>query len=216
MIALKLSNLVATVAFADPSGGKTPDAQAVKGLGARSAIVVVGTDALTRVFVLYAWAQRCATTRFLEQLYFVADTFQPRPFCIEANAMQSLFVDCAEYIRKMHSQHQVQFSKYVQPSHLNKTFRNRTAIQPVLAQGRLFLSDDPSQQELQAELRVHPRSATRDLVDCLATCCSLLPRVAPPRNRRQDEADALAAYLRDRGTAASEIERRISEILSTS
>lgn len=211
MIVRPLADLVAVVGFVDPSGGKTR-AQALKKTRARSAIVVVGIDALARVFCLHAWAQRCSTTALLTEIFRVAEVFHPRPFCIEANAMQSLFVDCATYIAANFGKRTLHITPYYQPTGIEKDFRNRTAIQPILAQGRLFIAD--AQRELRAELLVHPRSPIKDLVDALGSCCALLPRVAGARGSRNAEADGLAAYLREVGTAPADIERRVADLLA--
>lgn len=211
MTVTPVKDLIAIVGFVDPSGGKTR-AQALKKTRARSAIVVVGMDALERVFVLHAWAQRCSTTALLTEIFRVAELLKPRPFAIEANAMQSLFVDCAAYIAKTFGRKTLNITPYHQPSGIEKDFRNRTAIQPVLAQGRLFLRED--QRELRSELLVHPRSPVKDLVDALGSCCALLPRVAGARGSRNAEADGLAAYLRETGVSPHEIERRVQDLLA--
>lgn len=211
MIILPRSDLVAVIAFVDPSGGKNRS-QALKKTRARSAIVVVGMDVLTRVFVLHAWAQRCSTTALLTEMFRVGEVYNPRPYAVEANAMQSLFVDCAAYIAAHFHKKKLNITPYYQPTGIEKDFRNRTAIQPILAQGRLFLREE--QRELRSELLVHPRSPVKDIVDALGTCCALLPRIAGARGSRIAEADGLAAYLREIGTAPAEIERRLQDLLA--
>lgn len=213
MTALRLQDLVATVAFADPAGGKTGAAK-LKRTSARMAIGVAGMDAIGRIFMLHLWAKRCATPEFLQELYRVADLFHPKPFAIEANAMQSLFVDCAEYISQCFGRRQVAFTPYYQPTNLDKAFRNRMAIQPVLAHGRLFLREN--QQEALAELQVHPRSPVKDLVDVIGTCCALLPRIKRVDRGVNHEARALAAYLRSIGTPASQIHARLDALFPQS
>lgn len=213
MTAQRLQDLVAVVAFADPAGGKTGAAQ-LKRTSARMAIGVAGMDAIGRIFMLHLWAKRCATTEFLHELYRTAEVFHPRPFAIEANAMQSLFVDCAEYIAKCFGKRAIAFTPYHQPTNLDKAYRNRMAIQPPLAQGRLFLRDD--QQEALAELQVHPRSPVKDLVDVIGTCCSLLPRTRRIYTFQREEAQALAAYLRSIGTPASQIQARLDAVFPQS
>jgi hypothetical protein len=211
MTILPVRDLQAIVGYVDPASKPKPG-QAVKKTRARSAIVVVGMDTMSRVFVLHAWAARCSATALLEEIHRVGNLLKPRPFCVEANAMQSLFVECAEYITKRWGQMSVPISPYHQSTHSEKDFRNRTAIQPVLAQGRLFLRED--QQELRAELQTHPRGHLKDLVDSLGSCLALLPRLAQGRTTRQSEAEGLAAYLRANGTPASEIQRRVDHLLA--
>lgn len=211
MLVRPYESLVATVGFVDPAGGKNRS-QILKKVGARSAIVVVGMDALARVFVLHAWAKRCSTTALLTEIFRVADEFAPRPFAIEANAMQSLFVDCAAYIAGTFGKRSLNITPYYQPTGIEKEFRNRTAIQPVLSQGRLLMTAE--QRELRAELLVHPRAAVKDLVDALGSCCALLPRIAGARGSRNAEADGLAAYLRELGTNPADIEQRVADLLA--
>lgn len=213
MTALRLQDLIAVVAFADPAGGKQGAAK-LKRTSARMAIGVAGMDAIGRIFMLHLWAKRCSTPDFLQELYRVAETFHPRPFAIEANAMQSLFVDCAEYIAKCFGKRAIAFTPFNQPTNLDKAYRNRMAIQPPLAQGRLFLRDD--QQEALAELQVHPRSPVKDLVDVIGTCCALLPRVKRVDRGVNHEARALATYLRDIGMPASEIQARLEAVFPQS
>lgn len=209
MTTIKLSELIAIVGYVDPASKPKPG-QVVKKTRARSAIVVAGMDALSRVFVLHTWAKRCSATELIEEIQRVGASLRPQPFKIEGNAMQTLFVECAEYITKRWGKMPVPISSYHQSTHVEKDFRNRTLIQPVLAQGRLFLRDD--QHELRAELQTHPRGHLKDLVDALGTCIALLPRHHRGRSAKEDEAEGLAAYLRAKGTPASEITRRIEAL----
>src|SRR3990172_6085092 len=90
MTRLPLGDLSYRVAFCDPAAGKR---LALKRVRARSAIVVVAQDTWGRVFVLFAWAARCSTDQLTAKLFEVNDTFHPRTFGIESNAMQSLYGD---------------------------------------------------------------------------------------------------------------------------
>lgn len=195
------------VAFLDPAGGKTQ----IKRQRARAAIVVIAGDALNRYFVLYAWAGRVATDAMVEKVFWVNQTFRPRIFGCEANALQKLFADTLAIIAK-HREVKLPLTAYHQPTQIEKHFRNRTILQPVLANGRLFLDvEDSQQQELVNELRAHPTGQTVDLVDALATAIKLCPQKVQHKVA-DDEERALTAYLRRIGTPPAQISRRLAEI----
>lgn len=206
MTGLPLKDLVATVAFVDPASGKKQNE--LKRVRARSAIVVLGLDVMARVFILHAWAARCSTTTLLDEIYRINTVFHPRPFGIESNAMQSLFVDCAAYIAAKFHRQRIALMPVDQSTHIDKDFRIRTVLQPVILQGRLFKRED--MQELVAEVRTFPRSPLKDLVDALASALVLLPKVAG-RAGKTSELDALAAYLREAGHSSAEISQRLKE-----
>ncbi len=75
--------------FTDPASGKT----ATRKTFANQAIIIIGVDYLLRIFVLYAWAGRLRTVLYLDKIIDVCAEYAPRRFGVEANAMQSLFVD---------------------------------------------------------------------------------------------------------------------------
>jgi hypothetical protein len=195
---VKLSDLQ-KFAFCDPASGKK---EQVKRVRARSAIIVVGADALTRIFVLHAWAERCSTEKLMDRILEVNDFWVPRVFGIEANAMQSLFAD-AMSLEARHRDKQLPLTAVYQPTKLEKDFRIRTAIQPVIAFGRLFLQ--ATQHELESELKSFPMSPVKDMVDALASAIELVPPRAPQR-QTNDEMEAHLAYLRASGAPPEYIE----------
>jgi hypothetical protein len=202
VIRLPLSGIVDKIAFLDPASGKR---LAVKRVRARSAIVVVGIDDLTRIFVLHAWADRVPTSVLMDTVMSVQTRFGPRVFGCEANAMQGLFADAI----RLEAQHRAVTLPLVaveQSTHIDKDVRIRTALQPVIAWGRLFLRRD--HVELRAELESFPMSATKDLVDALASAVALAPARPAPRVL-SDERDAFATYLREMGVDPWEITERI-------
>jgi len=192
-------------AFADPASGK----RRVKKARARQAIVVIGVDYLLRIFVLFAWAGHYVTSRFRDKILDVMEKFSPRRFGIEANAMQELFGD--EVIERAKERFGTArgFVEVYQPTKIEKDFRIRTTLEPVLNDGRLFVN--ASQIELISELRGFPTAATKDLVDALASAITLIPR-RPPQVRRSAEAVALADYLRRSGAPSWYIEQRVAEV----
>jgi muconolactone delta-isomerase len=204
---LELTDLV-IVSFCDPSAGKK-GTERLKRTSARSAIVTVGLDYLTRVFVLEAWADRCSTETLTKQLFATHERFPTmRIFGMEANAMQSLYADSV--LLEARAKHKrIPFTPVTQPTKIEKHWRIRTTLQPVIANGRLFLQ--PDQHELQAELSSFPMTPVVDIVDALASAINIAP-VRPSVQIRNDEAEAHAAYLRRCGVAPDTIQRRILEL----
>ena len=188
-------------AFADPASGK----QKLKKVRSRQAIVVIGVDHLIRIFVLLAWAGRLTTSKFRDKLLEVHEKYKPRRFGIEANAMQELFGDLV--IEK--AKEEFGTSKFIpvnQPTKIEKEFKIRTALEPVIADGRLFLMDD--QIELRSEIVSFPTGQLKDIVDALASAIMLIPR-RHPQEARDTEREALAKYLRDTGAPSWYIEQQI-------
>ena len=195
------------ISFTDPAGGKSATAK-LKRTSARSSIVVIGVDHMCRIFVLHAWAERCSTDTYVEHIYKVFDDFHPKIFGVEANAMQTLFGDMLTRESRTLKK-RVPFVPIQQPTKVDKRWRIRTSLQPVIAEGRLFLQDN--QLELKAELSTFPMSPTVDLIDALASAINLAPKRAP-QAVKNESIDALAAYLRNSGASPSYIQQRVNEL----
>ena len=191
------------VAFLDPAGGKRP--QSAKTSTARSAIVVVGQDFYFRVYVLYAWADRVPTPQLVNKLFEVNRNFHPRIFGGEADALQSLFQDAIKMIAHDRNE-KLPLSPVQHSTRLDKDFRIRTTLQPLFAEGRLILQEN--QHDLLAELEGFPSYSTKDLVDALASACNLLPQ-KPLQRQKDEQAEALAEYLRQTGAPAWYIEQKM-------
>lgn len=199
MTEFPLDALIDRVAFLDPAGGKS---LALKRVRARAAIVVVGQDALTRIFVLHTWADRAPAGALAERVFTVQGDHKPRVFGIEANAMQALYGEMVAREAKFKGV-RLPLEPVKQPTNVDKDWRIRTALQPVIAEGRLFLQE--GQHELRAELTTFPMSPLKDIIDALASAISLLRRVPLPVQIRE-ERDARLAYLRQSGAPPSYIE----------
>lgn len=197
-------DMVDRYAFTDPASGKGR----LKKVRARQAIIVIGTDHLKRIFTLYAWAGRLPTSKYIKKLIKVCEDYSPRIFGVEANAMQSLFADIVIDEAKK-SMKRLPFASVYQSTKIAKDFRIRSVLEPVINNGRLFTQK--RQDELNAELRGFPSSATKDLVDCLASAIALMPRRTIVQSKNE-EAEALAEYLRSTGAPSHYIEKRIKEI----
>lgn len=203
---MKISDLT-VIAFTDPAGGKSSTAK-LKRTSARSSIIVIGSDHLCRIFVLHTWAERCPTDVYVEHIYKVNDDFHPKMFGVESNAMQTLFGDMlARESRALKKR--VPFVPVPQPTRVDKRWRIRTSLQPVIAEGRLFLQEN--QLELKAELSTFPMSPTVDLVDGLASAVNLAPR-RTAATVKNEAVDALADYLRRSGAAPSYIQQRVNQL----
>lgn len=192
--------------FTDPASGKGR----LKKQRARQAIVVIATDWLQRIFVIHTWAGRVPTSRYLDRILDANEKYKPRVFGIEANAMQSLFADLVTAAAKERAK-RLHFMPVTQPTRVDKDFRIRTTIEPVISDRRLFMLE--SQTELTGEIRSFPTGLTKDLVDCLASAIALVPKRPLPVQQTQ-EADDLATYLRNSGAPSWYIQKRVEEVLS--
>ena len=81
----------------------------------------------------------------------------------------------------------------IQPTNVDKHWRIRTVLNPLLNHGRLFLL--PNQHDLHREVLLSQTSV--DLVDALASACAMIPK---PR-RIADEAAELAESSANQGVA---------------
>jgi len=198
-------------AFTDPAGGKAKAASAKhKKIRALQAAIVIATDHLQRIFVIHSWAGRLSPSAYLDKLITICDNYNPKIFGIEANAMQSLFADLVHTeARRRLGPHKNKFLEVNQPTKIDKFFRIRTSLEPVINEGRLFVPEHMT--ELLADLRGFPTIQHIDRIDCLASAVALIPQRPVPQKTR-DEADSLASYLRNRGVPSHEIEARVKEL----
>ena len=196
---IKLSDMVERYSFCDPASGR----QVIKRVRARSAVVTIGVDHLMRFFVLHTFADRCSTDKLIEKLVEIGETYQPRLFGIEANAMQSLFANAMRREART-AKKRIPFIPITQPTKIDKDFRIRAALQPVIASGRLFLQ--ANQIDLRGELLSFPMSPTKDLVDALASAIAMAPN-RQTRREKDKELESRLAYLRATGAPLHYIEQ---------
>jgi hypothetical protein len=174
--------------------------------------VVIAVDALGRIFVLEAWADRIPAHGLSDRILDTCDKWKPALFGCEANAMQSLFADLVDFERRLRGM-RVPITPIVQPTRIDKDFRIRMALQPVIGERRLFVH--AAMVELIAEITTFPTNPKKDLVDALASAVAMVP----PRSLLRDEvqrADALEKYLLDTNMPKAYIERRMQEIATKS
>jgi hypothetical protein len=199
-VSIKLDELPERYGFLDPASSKKEGE--LKMVKARSAIVVVAPDWLGRIFVLDAWAARCSTDELIARMYATHDTWKLRILGGEANAMQELFHEAVLRDARLRGK-QLPLRPIHQPTRIEKDWRIRTILQPVVANGRLFLR--PDMTELRTEIAAFPLSPIKDMIDALASAIKLIP---PRLTRKEDdrELDSLLNYLRKTGAPPSVIE----------
>lgn len=202
---IKPESLQDKIAFLDPAGRAKPGQ--LKKVRANAAIVVIGADELRRVFVLECWKGRPGAVLMAKKVLEINDRWHPRIFGCEANAMQELYSEMLQHEAKREGK-KLPLVAVSQSTSVEKPFRIRTTLQPVIGFGRLFVRADMF--DLQQELTSFPMGQTVDLVDALASAVALVPPRSA-KHRRSEERDSLAAYLRETGAAPRAIESRLAE-----
>lgn len=200
MTVLERSGLSPPMAFLDPHGGEGD----LKRAASRSALVVAQTDALGRVFVLDTWAGRVPTTVVMAKIEAAIERWGIKTMGVEKTGLAGLWADAMRVNAALRMK-RMPIVKVEQPRSMEKTYRIRTILQPLISRGMLFLQEN--QVELKNEIVSFPRSIHLDLVDALA---SLVRHVIPPIQTRQEtaaRADSYLKYLRDIGTHPRDIER---------
>lgn len=188
--------------YADLAAGK--DAKN-KAHGARQAIVTAARDWYDRWFFLQTWAGRETTTDFKEKILETQRTYKPRLFGLEANGMQVLFGSLVREAAKLEFGN-IKMIPVYQPTNVEKNFRIRTGLEPLIAQGRLFMLG--AHTDAWAELRGFPTAATKDIVDAMETCVRMAPK--RPIGKRMDAKEAqYAKYLRSSRLPAHLIEKKL-------
>lgn len=204
MTRLRLADLT-KYCFLDPAGSKK---SVVKKVRANSAIVTIGVEpsALHRIFVLEAWRGRDSAPQLIERVLATNDRWHPAQFGCEANAMQSLFAELVSH-EASRQQKSLPLVPIYQPTKVDKEWRVRDAVQPVVGHGRLFLLE--SQVELISEITGFPLGEYRDMIDALASAVAMVP-ITPAVVQSSAEREALAKYLRRVGMPSHAIDARLA------
>jgi len=197
---IKLDDLSERYGFLDPASSKK-DGE-LKRIKARSALVVVAPDWLGRIFVLDAWCGRTSTDDLIERMYKTHEIWKLRVLGGEANAMQELFQEAVLRDARLRGR-SLPLRPVHQPTRLEKDWRIRTILQPIIANGRLFLR--PDMTELRTEIASFPLSPFKDTVDALASAVKMIPRRGT-RKEQDAEKQQLMEYLRKSGAPSSYIE----------
>jgi len=203
---IKLSELPDRYFFLDPAANKKN--QKLRRIRANSAITGVAPDWLNRVHVIYSWADRVSADKLIELVIDICEKYKPRLFGVEANAMQSLFAELVHRDAVKRLKRSVPIVPIHQPTNVDKDWRIRTTLQPVIGEGRLFLNRQ--YDKLIAEIVAFPMSPIKDRIDSLASAVTITPLRALPE-RKSQEAQALAEYLRESGAPASYIEETLAK-----
>lgn len=189
----------------DPASGK--QGTRVRSTRARSAIVVVGTTPDTRIWVLDAWADRVGTSRIVTAFCDMVEKWNPVTAAYEDMAQQTLLADPINE-EAQRRDIVVPLSPITVSTRVDKAWRIRTILQPIMNSGRLMLN--AGLLSLKNEITSFPMSSVRDLVDALAGACSLVPPPAA-RGQTQDEVREMAAYLRASGASPAHIDAAVRE-----
>ena len=192
--------------FLDPASGKK-FAEKLKDK-ARSALVTIAVDRIGRVFVIQAWADRVPTTKLIDKVFEAQRLYQPRRFGCEAGGMQSILT---EWINAEKRQRGVKIPLIpVAPNaKIDKDWAIRTALQPLIANGRLFIQK--KHFELKSEIMQHPQGRFKDLLDALRNAVALVPRFQTP-DRKRFEAEKLRDYLERCNLGKDYIRQRLNEL----
>lgn len=192
--------------FADLAAGKDA-ARSRNKRRARQCIVIGARDWLSRWFFPYIWAGRKTASEFKARILQAQEDWEPRRFGIEANGMQVLFGSLVREEARERFGHVVILPIY-QPTTVDKDYRIRTGLEPILNGGRLFLQ--AKEVEARSEISGFPTNITKDIVDAMET---LMNRVAPKQiiKKVEDrEKEEYAAYLRASGMQSHRIEQELS------
>jgi hypothetical protein len=188
---IKVDDLLDITAAYDPAGSKS----AIKRVGARAAVVVVGQAPSGHIAVLHAWAARATTMVQVDQVLRANELWRPRIFGCERNGMGEHQGPHIYEEAKRRGQ-VFPMKLFNQPSTIDKPTRIRQVLQPIIADGRLLVP--LNFYELRAELETFPMCLTFDLIDMLAEAIHLLPRRVAVGIEHTETA-ALRRYLQDAG-----------------
>ena len=183
----------------DPASGKKSVHKRVR---SRAALVVACMDNIGRVFVLDCWTGRGGAQQMAEVFVEKCGKWSPRVAAFEDAGQQMLLVD--PIMAEATKQNVRVPLQPVRPlSGVDKKFRIRATLQPVVGPGRLFILEE--HVELRSELISFPLGASQDILDALASCIMLMP---PPMAAIQEETsrDDLLEYLRETGAPMDIIE----------
>lgn len=196
-------------AFADLAAGKDARTRS-KVRKSRQVIVVGARDWLMRWFWPHIWAGYETTSDFKEKILSAQERFNPRRFGLEANGMQVLFGSLVRQEAKIRFGN-IKMLPIYQPTNVDKNYRIRTGMEPVILQGRLFLQKE--EIEAREELRGFPTAFRKDIIDAMETCMN---RVAPRRVQIESNAQEMeeyAAYLRASGMPSHKIQFELKKHL---
>ncbi len=142
--------------LADPNSGSlsAPDA---------ASVVVVGLSPKDEVFVLSAWSGRVSPSDFVDKIFTTSKRWKPRVVGIEKAGQQNT----QHYFERKSREESKSFRvEPLKPKNRDKVVRIRTALQPIISSGRLYLL--PSQTTLRGQIADFPDNLLVDELDALA------------------------------------------------
>lgn len=161
-----------------------------------AAIAVVAIDSAGSEFVLYDYGGRPSPSDFVDIVYQAAVRWRPRVIGIEDAGQQNTLFYFNEKCKANNA-----FFRAVPLKHrnVNKEERIRTALEPVVAERRMFLQ--PTSSVLRKQFADFPGSENDDRIDCVAYAQELLrkPRAAEAAERGRAAVDKILK-LRNRVT----------------
>lgn len=174
-------------AYLDPASGR----KNARRPGARSAFIVACHCPPAFILVLHAWAARASTTEITQEVFSTWALFKPVQIALETAGQQYLLYShiLDEALRKGLKLPLVEGKQYTEDA---KDARIVESIQPLVMQGRLCIQSHHIM--LRDELADYPRGATKDLLDALAGCVSIMPKPQPLLGA-QDSRQAVLDYL---------------------
>jgi predicted phage terminase large subunit-like protein len=170
---------------------------------ARPAITVIGHTPTGEFIVLGAWSEKETYVACQKQVMTLARRYQVRKVAIEVAGQQRTFFD---QTRTMLAQPIAQggAGMNVAVQELKTEGKHKDdrilELEPFLQRGVVYIGVGPEFTELRTQLAQFPRSARRDLLDCLG----YLPKVFRPRQTNQAQGQErvqaeLARYYKGRG-----------------
>jgi predicted phage terminase large subunit-like protein len=202
-VRLAIKDLAERRSFLDPHGGKGGTVRS--GL-ARAAITDLARDRWNRYWVLDTWAGRVGTEEMIDKIVEHYHKWSPAQFGVDATAQQTLFVDTIQPFLRLRGE---RIAIIGISTHVDKIYRIRTVLQPIIAEHRLFVNDDAL--ELRAEMASFPTGKTVDILDSLANCITMFPVVASSVEDQEAGDDMYAEFLREQGLPEDEIRARLKE-----
>ena len=192
----------------DPSSGKKAVHRRVR---SRAALVVCTMDNLGRVFVLDCWTGRGGAQQMAEVFVDRCEKWQPRVAGWEDAGQQMLLM--YPILAEAAKRNLTLPLRPIPPmSGVDKKYRIRALLQPVVAPGRLFIQEE--HVELKAELISFPLGASQDIIDALASCIHLMPP-PQPMEQQSNEQEEFLEYLRESGAPPDVIMRESTNMRET-
>lgn len=207
MTSLPLEQFTSRITFIDPAGAKK--GQTLKRQACEQAIITIAGDHLDRVFVLADDSGKTSTEQFIQRIFGVSEKWKSTLYC-ESNGMQELFGPSVMLLAKARGI-KLSILPHDQPTGIEKDYRIRTILQPVIAWGRLIIG--PGMETLTRQILSFPSGRLKDRVDALASAITHLP-TRTAEKQKIDAVEDLAAYLRKIGAPSHVIERRVREAMS--